>query len=552
MPTVQRAPAWRRVWPWLSVMAAVLLMLAALAGPALAHDGPSRLRDAVVSPRLARATTTIRFSVVYVDRSGATPIDVAVEIDGRPRSMVAQGLGRRDGRGLWFVASGRLPVGVHRIAFTARASDGSSLRLPAGLVRVVKGGPSGSGSGTTSGGTSSGTKPGAGSGSGGTNPAGDAAGTESGSASATGAAAGSGHPGGSDPSGGGSTDRGPAAPATPTGSGSAGGSGASGTSDGSGDAAPADASTASLKSPSNQASPADGSPVEPPGLRGERADAPPSAAEPAGPQPASSVDSAAGMGLPGVHPGAGPAGVPARDPDGGGTTAGGSGSRAAGAPDARDLLGAGGLPTELFRSTTILVTTGGSAVVWAAFVIFGRRRRDGDPPAPDPVLAAAAAAPFEAIETAELVPPSSGLPVPPGVDPTEAGLPRWRRPSLLQARKMDPLRTAVTAVSLTFDDGPATLGGMERRRIRYRLVTLMDVPDEVRANEIGILDQGDEVEIVDVHGTYRLVRCPDGQQGWLHQMVLGEVVGDGADDSAPDGIDEDVLAAFITTRQKSA
>ena len=81
----------------------------------------------------------------------------------------------------------------------------------------------------------------------------------------------------------------------------------------------------------------------------------------------------------------------------------------------------------------------------------------------------------------------------------------------------------------------------------------MDVPDEVRANEIGILDRGDEVEIVDVRGTYRLVRCPDGQQGWLHQMVLGEVVGDDAEaDDAPDGIDEDVLAAFIATRQKTA
>ena len=242
-------------------------------------------------------------------------------------------------------------------------------------------------------------------------------------------------------------------------------------------------------------------------------------------------------------------------PDRAATTGTGGGFHPAAAPNANDLLGIGaGLPDELFRSTTILVTTGGSAVVWAAFVVFGRRRRDGEPPAPDPVLAAAAAAPFEAIETAELIPPSSGLPVPPGVDPTEAGLPRWRRPSLLQARKMDPLRNAVEAISLTFDDGAAaSLAGIERRRIRYRLVSLMDVPDEVRANEIGILDRGDEVEIVDVRGTYRLVRCPDGLQGWLHQMVLGEVVGDDAEaDDAPDGIDEDVLAAFIATRQKTA
>lgn len=84
----------------------------------------------------------------------------------------------------------------------------------------------------------------------------------------------------------------------------------------------------------------------------------------------------------------------------------------------------------------------------------------------------------------------------------------------------------------------------------------MDVPDQLRANEIGILDEGDEVQLLEKSGTYWLVVCPDGQQGWLHQMVLGEVVGDGDVDAsygfAPEGIDSDVLSAFLTARQKTA
>lgn len=95
---------------------------------------------------------------------------------------------------------------------------------------------------------------------------------------------------------------------------------------------------------------------------------------------------------------------------------------------------------------------------------------------------------------------------------------------------------------------------MERRRIRYRLVRLLDMPDELRSNEIGILDEGGEVQLLESRGTYRLVLCPDGRQGWLHRMVLGDLVaaGERSAEPAPDGIDEDVLAAFIATQQKTA
>jgi hypothetical protein len=221
-----------------------------------------------------------------------------------------------------------------------------------------------------------------------------------------------------------------------------------------------------------------------------------------------------------------------------------------------ELLGIGGqLFDRSFRALPVMISTTVLVVAWSAFFMFGKRRRDGDPPAPDEVLAAHAAAADLGASTLDLIPGPSYLP--PGVDPNEAGMPRWRRPSLLQARKADPIRNPTAAVSQTFAHSDVRPDeGVERRRIRYRVVRLMDVPDQLRANEIGILDEGDEVQLLEKSGTYWLVMCPDGQQGWLHQMVLGEVVGGGDADAtyglAPEGIDSDVLSAFLTTRQKTA
>ena len=105
-------------------------------------------------------------------------------------------------------------------------------------------------------------------------------------------------------------------------------------------------------------------------------------------------------------------------------------------------------------------------------------------------------------------------------------MPRWRRPSLLQARKADPLRTEATAPRLAFDQGfNGALAGTERRLIRYTVVRLLDAPDELRGREIGVLGEGDEVELLEKQGVYWLVGCPDGGRGWIHKMTLGAVVG---------------------------
>ena len=190
---------------------------------------------------------------------------------------------------------------------------------------------------------------------------------------------------------------------------------------------------------------------------------------------------------------------------------------------------------------TLVVTTGAVAAAMA-FGLFGRRRRDDDPPDD---LVAVAAAQGVGIVPHELVPESAevadGLAAASGAvleaEDIEALMPRWRRPSLLQARRADPIRDNTPAPRLTFDQGLTGPlgGGHERRVIRYRVVRLLDTPDELRGAEIGYLDKGDEVQLLEKYGAYWLVLSPDGQQGWLHKMVLGDLVGDEDDHPVPEG-----------------
>ena len=160
--------------------------------------------------------------------------------------------------------------------------------------------------------------------------------------------------------------------------------------------------------------------------------------------------------------------------------------------------------------------------VWMAFSLFGKRRRDEQPPAPEEVLQAAAASGLGLV-------PSSGL-VPEVPDP-EMLMPRWRRPSLLEARKADPIREGLPArPSLSF--GYDTASTNERRLIRYATVRLLDRPDEVMGLAVGELAAGDEVELCERSGLFWFVRAPDGRAGWLHRMTLGDQVSPGARASA--------------------
>ena len=204
----------------------------------------------------------------------------------------------------------------------------------------------------------------------------------------------------------------------------------------------------------------------------------------------------------------------------------------------------------LARLMPTLILTTGAVAMMMAFLAFGRRHRDEAPTAPDAVLAAAAASGMSSVSGAGLVPGSRPAPAavlaadatsvatavratvaPAAAGPVDSDIPRWRRRSLLEARKADPLRAVNTSVSLTFSGKAGeAVSGLERRRIRYRLVSLLDRPDDVRGIQIGSLDEGDEVVLVERLGTYWRVLCPDGREGWLHKMVLGAPV---IDDMVP-------------------
>ena len=153
--------------------------------------------------------------------------------------------------------------------------------------------------------------------------------------------------------------------------------------------------------------------------------------------------------------------------------------------------------------------------VWMAFSLFGKRRRDEQPPAPDEVLRAAAATGLGLVAAASLVPET---------DDPERFMPRWRRPSLLEARKRDPIREGLPErQALAFGVDMATTN--ERRFIRYATVRLLDRPDEVMGLSVGDLAAGDEVELCERAGLFWFVRTPDGRAGWLHRMTLGDSVG---------------------------
>ena len=249
------------------------------------------------------------------------------------------------------------------------------------------------------------------------------------------------------------------------------------------------------------------------------------------------------------------------------------------------LFALAGLPGPSFPSFSLgptLVTTTGAVAAAMAFGLFGRRRHDDEDPS-DELMAVAAARGLEVVPAALAGTMTAGRPIDgfeseadadldgderprAGIEDMEALMPRWRRPSLLQARKADPIRDNTPAPRLTFDQGlVGPLNGRERRVIRYRVVRLLDSPDELRGAEIGYLDQGDEVQLLEKYGAYWLVLCPDGRQGWLHKMTLGEVVEEDGPAEGPvatmptvadswtmgeSDVDSDVFAAYLESRRR--
>jgi hypothetical protein len=127
----------------------------------------------------------------------------------------------------------------------------------------------------------------------------------------------------------------------------------------------------------------------------------------------------------------------------------------------------------------------------------------------------------------------------------EANMPRWRRPSLLEARRSDPRqRTASPHTPQRFSD-EAVLG--ELRRIRYAVVPVLDQPDEVLGRRLADLGNGDEIQVVGAAGTFLEVICPTGVRGWIHRTTVSQPVGNGSRPDVPAEA-EDALTALLAAR----
>lgn len=495
--------------------AAAMLVMLALVAPAGAGESPTHLSNPDVSPRTGTTDTAISFAVTYRHALGLPPAWVRVVIDGTGHRMTSDG-GTDWSTGVLHTLVMTLPAGTHEVRFTAADPAGFRHAVGAGKVTIEDG------------------------------------------------------PDPTPPPTPAPTPKPPPTPApspppapgpTPQ---------------------PTPRPTATPRptvTPQPTATPPAGAvAVPPPGSgtgpspdplpAGPVAGATPLLGDPASGQPGATDgapfarDGWASDHMPGE--GAGPT-VPSGTADGGDASAEGppagpgqpGGGPSSAAPGwgalaaALQALGIDDPPPALGLLPTLVGTTGAVAMTMS-FAIFGRKRRNEQPPAPDDVLRANAARGPGLGPTDDLLtdgaPGASAAPL-----DEEAALPRWRRPSLLQARRADPLRNSTGVPRLSFGTSPAgPAGDGLRRLIRYRVVRLMDGPDEFRAAEIGQLDQGDEVQLLEQSGAYWLVLCPDGRRGWLHKMTLGEVVGPPDPAQPTDAeLDVDVLQAYLASRSRS-
>ncbi len=511
-------------------LCAALLVTLSLVAPVFAVTGPTKLYDASVTPRSGAPTTTIAFGIVYRNREGSAPDHVTVVIDGAAHHMTGAG-GANWKAGVAYHWSTKLPAGTHAISFEAADTRKFSDTAAGGTVTITVP-PSPTPSPTPR--PTSTPRP---------NPTPtpqpdptpsprpvstpaptpqptpepSSAPPNSGpdathTSSPSGWTGGSGGTGGDGSTGGDS----PTDPGDPSGSGGGPGSTGGLWSDGSGDGA---GRSGALSAGGNGLAAA--GPIVDPGSPG------PDGA--AGPGTNDSTGSGNGHGSRPVVTG-GP---------GWGTLA-----------NALETLGIERPPT--ITLVPMLVGTTTAMTMAFAFAIFGKKRRDEQPPAPDEVLKANAARGHAGLPGSEVINGVvRGATVPAPID-REAGMPRWRRPSLLEARKADPTRSIASPHKMSFDGGAAhSADGYERRVIRYAVVRLLDAPDELRSVEIGQLDQGDEVQLLERSGTYWLVLCPDGRQGWLHKMTLGDLVTDAASSTYNREFDDDVLIAYLTARARA-
>ena len=62
--------------------------------------------------------------------------------------------------------------------------------------------------------------------------------------------------------------------------------------------------------------------------------------------------------------------------------------------------------------------------------------------------------------------------------------------------------------------------GVERAKVGYRRVRISSEPDTERSVELGRLDRGDEVEVLDSLEGFLRIRTPDDVTGWILRHTI--------------------------------
>jgi SH3 domain-containing protein len=189
-------------------------------------------------------------------------------------------------------------------------------------------------------------------------------------------------------------------------------------------------------------------------------------------------------------------------PVAGGTSASGNGSSG----------GSGGGMLGLLGLAAVVAVGGGFLLLLVA-----RRRSRRDPTEVGLPVAAA---------IADLVPPVAPValaemtPVDVELAPVDDDAPLKK--SRKTTRKLQPAAAmgAAAAAKRTFDAPPKR--GIARAKVSYRQVRISSEPDAVRSAELGRLDRGDEVEILESHEGFLQIRTPDDITGWiLRHTIVG-------------------------------
>ena len=158
-----------------------------------------------------------------------------------------------------------------------------------------------------------------------------------------------------------------------------------------------------------------------------------------------------------------------------------------------------------------------TAAACGMFLLAARRRRRDDDGAPvatldvDPQPAPVVGEPAMAVGDDDFAPVDDDAP-------------------LKEVRKASKRATAVASAAAvatsvrTFAKPPKK--GVERAKVGYRRVRISSEPDATRSVELGRLDRGDEVEILESHEGFLRVRTPDDIDGWiLRHTVVGAPAG---------------------------